>query len=340
MFRNGFVIIVTLFFHELKYFFIWQTVSTLIFTLLIGTFLKLTLTERKLFYFKPKIEKDVLKSVRNFAGGMLLITVVASINSQIDKIFISKYLSIETLGYYTLAMSLSIGILVLVSPFSAALLPKFTSLYSLNRKNEASLLFQRFNLFISILVFSMTMIFLFFGKPIVWIWTGNAKLAENVNLFIPFVAFSAAMTAIATMPYSICIANGYTKLNNVLGILSLIITLPFYWVAIKYYGAIGAACVFCIIQTTITMVYVYFVNKKFIHVKNISNIYLTQIALPLFITLFISFIFSFIMPNEIAKYKFYSFLWIVVSFFFTFIGTTLILIPIKNIKYVFNLKSF
>ena len=37
-------------------------------------------------------------------------------------------------------------------------------------------------------------------------------------------------------------------------LISLFVTLPGYWLAIKQYGAIGAAYIFCGVQTTITLI--------------------------------------------------------------------------------------
>ena len=100
-------------------FFIWQTLSTMLFAILIGLSLKKELTGTYNFDFQFKIEISVLKKIWRFAAGMLLITFVAGLNTQMDKLAISKFLPIEDLGYYTLAVSLSMGIIILVNPISS-----------------------------------------------------------------------------------------------------------------------------------------------------------------------------------------------------------------------------
>ena len=90
-----------------------------------------------------------------------------------DKLAISKLLPLESLGYYTLVISLSMVIITLVNPISVALLPKFTALYSAGGKNEASTLFYKINLFVVILVFSIMANMAFFAKELIWIWTGE-----------------------------------------------------------------------------------------------------------------------------------------------------------------------
>lgn len=121
---------------------------------------------------------------------------------------------------------------------------------------------------------------LFFSKELIWIWTGNIEIANNAHFYLPIIATSFTMISLTILPYNIAIANGYTKLNNVMGLISLFVTLPGYWFATKQFGGIGAAYVFCGVQTVSTLIYLYLINNKFIKTKRISNLYLQQMLFP------------------------------------------------------------
>lgn len=334
--RNGLVIIILMFVPTLEMFFIWQTVSTLIFTVLVRFYLNEALMGFHRFDFTFKIERIVLEKIWRFAGGVLLISLVSSLNTQMDKIVISKLLPVESLGYYTLSVSLAMGIIVLINPISVALLPRFTALFSSKRDIEASLLFNKVNLFVAILIFSIMANMSFFSKELIWIWTGSIEIANRSHLFLPIIAASAGMISLTILPYDIAIANGYTKLNNILGLLSLFITLPGYWLATQSYGAIGAAYVACGIQTVNAFVYIYIINKKFIKTNSIKNLYLKQILFPLVISFFIAFGFSFI-PDWVSKYRMISLFWIMISTIVTIGICTIILVEKKEIKKIINL---
>jgi O-antigen/teichoic acid export membrane protein len=337
MLRNGLVVLPILFVPKLELFFIWQTLSTVIFALLLRLSLNKTLTGQYKFDFQLKIEKSVFFRIWRFAGGMLLISLVASLNTQMDKLAISKLLPLESLGYYTLAISLSMGIIVLVNPISVALLPRFTALYSAGKTDEASRLFNKVNLFVAILVFSIMAIMVFFAKELIWIWTGKMELAEHTYLLIPVIVFAYALLSQQIIPYNIAIANGYTKLNNLLGLISLLVTLPGYWIATKHYGAIGAAYVFCGVQTMTTLIYLFFINKKFLYTKGIGPLYLKQILLPMLLSLSIALGFSLI-PNWAENSRFISFIWIGVAATCTFSATILILIPLSDLKQIVKFR--
>lgn len=335
--RNGLVVIAIIIVPTLEMFFIWQTISTLLFTLLIGLSLRKSITG----YFKInfQLEKSVFKRIWRFAGGMLLISLVGSLNTQMDKLAISNLLPIENLGYYTLAVSLAMGIIVLVNPIAIALLPKFTALYSAGKNEEAYSLFYKINILVSILVFSITVIMAIFAKELIWIWTGNPNIAEKVHIYIPIIAISVAMLSLAMLPYNIAIANGYTKLNNLIGIISLIFILPGYWLATKYYGAIGVAYVYCIVQTLSTFVYIYFINKKFLKTKSVFKVlYIKQIVFPLLVSFSIAFVFSF-MPDWISQNRIYTFFWITTAACVTLIFTVLLLVPFSDLKRIASMST-
>lgn len=331
MLRNGFVVIVIMYVQTLEMFFIWQTISTTIFVVLMKLSLEKALNGHYAFKFTPIIERAVFKRIWRFAGGMLLISFVAGLNTQLDKLTISKLLSLENLGYYTLAVSLSSVILVFVNPISTALLPRFTALYSEGKSIEASGLFHKVSLFVSILVFSLLSIIAFNSKELIWIWTGKMELAEHTYIIIPVIAFSYAMLSLQIIPYNIAIANGYTRLNNLLGLISLLVTLPGYWISTKHFGVIGAASVFCLVQTATTFIYLYFINSRFLKAKRIITLYMKEMFLPLLLTLGIAFTFSYI-PASFAINRISCFIWIGLAASVTFIGTLLILVPLNDIK--------
>ncbi|WP_423128024.1 oligosaccharide flippase family protein [Gaoshiqia sp. Z1-71] len=339
--RNGLVVIAILIKPSLLVFFTWQTGSTILFALLIGLMLRKELTGKLKFDFKFKIDRSVLKSIWRFAGGMLLISLVAGLNTQMDKMAITKMLPVECLGYYSLAVSLSMGIIVLVNPISTAVLPRFTTLFSEGKNRVASKLFSDINIIVTILVFSVMANMNFYAHDLIWIWTNKNDIASEVAPLLPTIAFAIAMLALQILPFNIAIANGYTRLNNVLGISSLIITLPGYWIATRQFGPIGAATVYCVVQTFITVIYTYVISRKFLSQYKWSMSFLNQFLMPLITSFGIAFIFS-IIPNITNDNRIFSLLWIGLGTLVTFLGTLALLIrknPIQIILSLFSTKN-
>ena len=330
IFRNGLVVIAIYFIPTLETFFIWQLLATIIFTLVMRLLLLNILNGNCNFWLKPILEKEVFVKIWRFAGGMLLISLVAALNTQMDKLIISKLLHIDTLGYYTLAVTLAMGILVLVGPISIAILPRFTALYSKGNNKEAVELFKNANLLVSIMVFSFMANMIFYGNELIWVWTGSMELAKNASIFVPVLSISFAMLALGTIPFNIAIANGYTKLNNILGIISLLITMPGYLIATQYYGALGAAYIYCVVQTTTTLIFIYMINKKFLNISMI-DLLIKKLILPFIISIFIAYGFTSI-PQIYVESRILTLAWIGISTLMTLIILTLAFIPLHSIK--------
>jgi len=337
IFRNGLVVVAIIYFPTLDVFFTWQTISTIVFTFFTKIFLDKIIFRKYTLNFNFKIEKEIILKIWKFASGMLLIAIVSAFNTQMDKLAISKLLSIENLGFYTLAVSLSQGLIILVNPIATALLPRFTAHFSANENYEAKNLFVKTSVVVSVLVFSIMMVLSFFAKNLIWVWTGNLELATKTFMLVPIVALAYTMFALQLLPYNIAIANGYTRLNNILGITSLLVTIPGYFLATKYYGAIGAAAVFCFVQIITTFIYLFFINKKFIKINIIKDIYWKQLILPFVTAGVVAFLFSKI-PIPAYNNRIFSLVWIGIVTFGTLAFTLAMLIPIRIIKGWVNFK--
>lgn len=309
--RNGLVIIPLFIYHSLSIFFIWQTVSTILLVIVLRISLAKKLNDKLSKLKFPKIEKDILKRVSKFAGGMLLISIVTGVNTQMDKIAISKLLAIDQLGYYTLAISLAQGMVILVNPVATAILPRFTALYSENKLLEVEALFHKTFMLTSILVFSVAANLCLNAKDILYIWTGNMNLANNAYIYTPLLTIGMTMLSIVVLPYNIAIANGYTKLNNYLGVISLVVTIPGYWISTSHFGALGAAITWCTVQTVVTLIFLHLINRRYFSTRSTIQIFFNEIFKPVAIALLIAFLFT--RMTMLKDHRILQLLWIGVS---------------------------
>lgn len=281
IFRNALVLIVIVYFPLLEYFFLWQLLSTLIFTIIVRVNVTYRLADSPFFLYKPLIDRSIIRGVGPFAVGMFFIAVVAAVNTQLDKLMISRYLDLEILGYYNLAITISTVIIVIINPLSIAVLPRFTGLHSLKDTKQFNELFNVANTFAATLVIIFVTHLIFFGKELLWIWTGDMDLAIKSSIYVPFSSVAFGMMALTIIPYNVAIASGYTKLNNRLGLLSIIISIPGFWFSTIHFGSIGTVIVFAFVQTLISIIYIYKISIKFLDHGTIrwSRVYLIPICI-------------------------------------------------------------
>lgn len=334
--RNGLVVVAILFFPTLEMFFAWQMFSTIIFTFFLAIYLRKKLTGRFNF-LRLQLNPFVLNDIWKFAGGILLIGVVASINTQMDKLVISNLLPVKSLGFYSLAIAISGGIYIITGALSAAFQPRFTYLFSASKSLEAKQLFRRVNILVSIVIFTIMSIMIFFSKELIWVWTGNKDLIEHVAYLIPITALSYAMLSLQIIPFNVAIANGYTKLNTIMGIISLFVTLPGYYILTKKYDVLGAAITFCFVQLLITVIYLLTIIKKYDLIRNTKYFYFKQFFLPLLISIILSWITFYPIKFMILE-RFEMLIWIGFSTILVFIGTLLVSFPKKYRSQFLDIK--
>ena len=108
------------------------------------------------------------------------ISVSAIILTQLDKVILSKLLSLEMFGYYTLAgVASSVVPVMLVGPMFNALFPRFTSLVAMNDEPRSKLLYHQGSQLMAVLVLPVAAVLAFFSFDILLLWTGSARNSQN-----------------------------------------------------------------------------------------------------------------------------------------------------------------
>lgn len=329
--RNGLVLIPICFYPSLEVFFIWQTTATIIYVIVIRIDIYHTLYKTRASFFKsPKIDGSILKQVFKFAGGMMLIALVAGLNSQMDKLALSKLLSIETLGIYTLAFALANGLHFMSTPISTAILPRMTTFFTANKKEQAIELFSKSFALVSVFVFSFAASMCIYGEELIWVWTNNKYLAVQAGSYMTYAALGTAFLATQNLPFNVVVSNGHTKYNNILGISSLIITMPGYWILTKMYGGEGAAFTFAFVQIIISFIFLFLVNKRFLNLPY-KTLYVKNYMVPVIISFSVTFALSNIIDisgvNRFATLIFIGFVVCV-----TLLANILVLLPLREIR--------
>ena len=282
LFRNGIVILIIWYKPNLSSFLIWQSLISLIFAIALRNSLYKEIKGSISYIFEINIK--ILRKIRPFLVGVFLIMIVSIINTQLDKIIISKMMDSKSLAYYTLSVTISMGLIRLINPIAVASLPRFTFLFSVKENKEIIKMYKLLSTFISAIIFPALTILFFYSEKIIWIWTGDDLIAYNAAITLPWLAAGFGLLSLQYLPFNIAMANGYTKLNNILGLLSICISVPGYWLCFQNYGIRGISIAFFIIQAITSLIYINLINYKFIYnIRNVVMNFLKTVVIPLFI---------------------------------------------------------
>jgi O-antigen/teichoic acid export membrane protein len=241
----GAVLILWLISPTIQAFFLWQIFISALHTFLLALSLWLSLPPG---HNRPIFEKRLLQGVSRFAAGMGAITIMSIILTQLDKIILSKMLSLEMFGYYTLAGIIAMSPLRFSWPLFSAIYPRFTQLASLNDQQQLKELYHKGCQFMAVLILPFAIVVAFFSYEIILLWTQSQITAEKTHLLVSILICGTALNALMLLPRAIQLAFGWTKLLFFKNLLAVIVLIPLIIYMTTHYGAIGATTVWLVLN--------------------------------------------------------------------------------------------
>jgi O-antigen/teichoic acid export membrane protein len=219
-------------------FFYWQAINSL-FTLLVFNFMVYRLIP--IGSIKGEFSFSCLRSVWRFAGGMLCISLLGLLLSQLDKLILSKFLTLSDFGYYSLASLVASTIGMLVGPVVQAWYPHLCELHVKDDKESLSRSFHLGAQLISVLVGTVAVILIIFSQTLLELWTQDSNLSHKTAHFVVLLSLGNLLNAMLWIPYQTQIAHGWSTLAVQMNLFSVVFITPIIFWATLDYGAVGAA---------------------------------------------------------------------------------------------------
>ena len=240
-------------------FFVWQIIISIINTCLLTFFLwhRLPRAEKK-----ASFQKQLLAGIWRFAAGISGITLLSVILMQLDKIILSKMLSLEMFGYYTLASTVAMALYRLISPVNAAIFPRITQLASLADQDRLIQFYHKSCQFMSIMILPVTVVVAVFSYEILLIWTQNPTVAEKSHLLVSILISGTALNGLMNVPYVLQVAYGWTKLTLYVNLISVILLVPLIVFMTTQYGAMGGASVWVLLNGGYVLIAIHFMHRR------------------------------------------------------------------------------
>jgi O-antigen/teichoic acid export membrane protein len=256
---GGAVLILWLFSPTITAFFTWQVfieaVHVAIITLLMWR--SLPLSDRA-----PRLDLGLVRNVWRFAAAMAGLGLSGIILTQLDKVILSKLLSLKVFGYYTLAGVLGRGLYVLITPVFNAFFPRFSALVARDDEGALKHLYHRGSQLMATLVIPVAAVVSLFSYDILLLWTGNADTARNAAPVASVLVVGTALNGLMNLPYALQLAYGWTALSLYINSFFVVVLLPTLVYATLHYGPVGAAAVWVALNSIYMLVGVPFTHRR------------------------------------------------------------------------------
>jgi O-antigen/teichoic acid export membrane protein len=237
---------------------------------------------------KAKFKKEVLLNVWKFAAGMSAISILALILTQIDKVILSKTLSLLDFGYYTFASTLVLSLSRLYSPYFYSIYPRLTQLVDVRDDNGLITFYHKSCQFMAFLIIPVALVLSFFSFDIVFLWTKSIDLTNNTHNLISVLIIGTLFNGLMNPPYALQLAYGWTKLNFYSNVIATLIMIPCYFFLSQNYGSLGASFSWVILNLGYILFLIPVMHKKILQ-KNITKWYLKDLVFPFIVGIIVVF---------------------------------------------------
>jgi len=188
----------------------------------------------------PKFNLGPLKKIWRFSISLNFIAILSMLLTQVDRLMMSKLLSLESLGYYSVAYNAAISLSLIQTAVSSAILPAFAE--DAVRKNRA-FLENRLNKASQLILFSVGLpafLLAFYGHEILTLWI-NPVVAEHTHHILSVLAFGFLFNSSINVWFVLSVACGRPSIPLRVNLLGAALYIPGLYFLILKYGPIGAA---------------------------------------------------------------------------------------------------
>ena len=289
----GGVLIVWLVSPTIQAFIAWYMAVSLADTLLTGLLLWRSLPDAP---SRPAFNGQLLAHIWRFAAGMTGISVMSVILTQLDKMILVKLLPLDAFGYYSLASRAAGGLSYVIGPICAAFFPRFSQLVARNDSQELTRLYHRSCQLMSVLIFPLAVVSTLFSYDLLLVWTQNRSIAENSHLILSLLTVGTALNGVASLPYALQLAYGWTQLSLVVNTTATLLLAPLiYFMSIRY-GGVGAATVWVILNSLYILVVLYLMHRRLLQ-GELGRWYHRDVGQPLIAVATIGALWNWFMPT-------------------------------------------
>lgn len=281
----------------IKAYFIWQGIMSIV------SIAVLALTAHESLPRTPQPARfswQALMDIRRFASGVMATTVLALLLTQVDKILLSRLISLEAFGFYSLAALVAGSLSILSGPIAQACYPRMTELATHKDERTLVTVYHRSAQMISVLVGSAAFMLMLFGERLLIVWTDNPSLATEVAPVMAVLSLGVLLNSLMIIPYMLQLAYGWAGFAVKVNIVAVALLVPaILWVA-PGYGTLGVAWVWVALNGGYVLIAIHFMHRRLIP-REKWNWYGLDIGLPLATSLTTAVVFWYCQPSALPK---------------------------------------
>lgn len=244
-----------------------------------------------------------LRKIWRFSAGMSGVAISAIILMQLDKILLSKLLSLEDFGRYALAGMVANGLGVLLTPTFNVIYPRLSVLVAAGKTEKLTELYRSGTRLFLAALFPIATAVAVFTEEIFTLWTGNSTIASSMTPLVPLYLIGTALNGAMHFPYALQLAFGITRLPLMINSILVSIMIPMTMLLAIQFGVIGGAVSWALSSSLYLLIGTWLTHKTLLNGIGLKWL-LSDVGIPLVLSLAVVGI----VGNKIREWGYSSYL--------------------------------
>lgn len=186
-----------------------------------------------------RFDINELKNIWRFAAGMSGVAITGTILMQLDKVLLSRLLSLEDFGRYALAGVVASGLYVLLTPAFNVIYPRLSALVITGEMEKLVDLYRSGTRLLSAVLFPIAIAAAVIAEEILSVWIGNPSLASSSAPIVSLLLIGTALNGVMHFPYALQLAFGITRIPLIITVVLTVALVPMIVYFTQAYGAVG-----------------------------------------------------------------------------------------------------
>jgi O-antigen/teichoic acid export membrane protein len=242
-----------------------------------------------------------LLNIWRFAAGMLGITLLSLLLMQIDKIVLSRLLTLQAFGHYVLAGAVANALYMMIEPVTTAFYPRFTELLTRDDNVVLRAAYHQAAQMVTVMAGAAAIVLMVFGDKVLLLWTRNPELAREVRALMAVLVLGTLLNGLMWVPYRLQLADGWVSLSLRMNALSVVLLVPTILWIVPIYGPIGAAWLWVALNTSYLTLGIYFMHRRLLPTEK-WRWYVQDIAIPLAAATAIAWLCRWAAPSGLGEF--------------------------------------
>ncbi len=278
-------------------FFIWQGLISLItVALFAGVVYRILPSSSR----PARFSWSALTGIGRFSAGMMAITLLSLLLTQVDKILLSRLLTLEAFAYYALAAVVANALFMLVVPINATVYPRFTELATRGDEEALRAVYHQSAQLVTVLMGSAAIVLILFAPRVLLLWTADPALVRQVAPLLAVLALGTLLNGLMWMPYHLQLALGWTTLIIKFDAINAVVLVPTILWVVPEYGAIGAAWVWVALNASSLIFKIQFMHLRLLTTEK-WRWYRQDVAIPLAAATVTAGLCRWVVPDDLGK---------------------------------------